>query len=81
MLFIESLSIVQRLRSRRFVRGCAFFGDGAKLVAGMKANPWGIKMLFLSRCCLKKEGGIVGLSPCRETCSNSSFLLIVYRSW
>ena len=50
----------------------------------MRANPWGIKMLFLSRCCSKKKGGIVGLSPCRETCSNSSFSfnsLSIWENW
>ena len=37
------------------------------------------KYYFLSRRCSKKERGIVGLSPCRETCSNCCFfLLIVY---
>ena len=63
MLFIESLSIVQRLRSRRFVRGCAFFGDGAKLVAGMKANPWGIKMLFFIETLFKERGGNCRFEP------------------
>ena len=36
---------------------------------------------FLSRCCSKKEWGIVGLSPCCKTFSNCCFFLsIVYWS-
>ena len=53
MLFTEDLSIVQNWDHADSLGGALSFGDGAKLVAGMKAKSWGIKMLFLSSYCSK----------------------------
>ena len=34
--------------------------DGAKLTAGLRANPWGIELLFFIKTLFKERGGIVG---------------------